>query len=296
MSDTKCAPNVKYQDGSCFTLDVLKDIAIKFNQKHKNKSNHISVNAPRSELIKNINSKMDSKCDDQICWIKELVNDKLQHDKILSNTFRPIGPDGKYDWLSTSDINMVMEQYMKVYDDFAYLGTVPYDFEIIIGLEFSNNHFIENNYKNGRTKFGMVINLDTHDMNGSHWVALYADLKNNQVYFFDSAGDKPRKRIRKFVNRIVKFIYYKLHSEKLDINHVLDNIKKNNNTSIIKKISAIDIRHNNVQHQFGNTECGVYSINFILRLLEGESFNDIINNITLDESMNKNRKIYFRNA
>ena len=47
-------------------------------------------------------------------------------------------------------------------------------------------------------------------------------------------------------------------------------------------MSKFDIRYNNVQHQFKNSECGVYSINFVIRLAQGETFNDIVNNITKD--------------
>jgi hypothetical protein len=56
-----------------------------------------------------------------------------------------------------------------------------------------------------------------------------------------------------------------------------------------------DVRYNKIQHQFKNSECGVYSMNFIIRLLGGETFDDIVNNITDDITMNNCRKIYFRN-
>ena len=56
-----------------------------------------------------------------------------------------------------------------------------------------------------------------------------------------------------------------------------------------------DVRFNKIQHQFKNTECGVYSINFIIRLLGGETFDDIVNNITNDDKMNACRKTYFKN-
>jgi Ulp1 family protease len=54
-----------------------------------------------------------------------------------------------------------------------------------------------------------------------------------------------------------------------------------------------DIQHNKIRHQQKGSECGVYSINFILRLLKGETFDEITNNITLDEEVNKCRKVYF---
>jgi hypothetical protein len=37
-------------------------------------------------------------------------------------------------------------------------------------------------------------------------------------------------------------------------------------------------------------------MNFIINLLEGKTFDDIINNITKDEAMNRMRKVYFNNT
>ena len=56
----------------------------------------------------------------------------------------------------------------------------------------------------------------------------------------------------------------------------------------------MDINYNKVRHQYKYSECGVYSINFILRLLKGESFDNICSNITTDAQINECRKTYFR--
>ena len=58
----------------------------------------------------------------------------------------------------------------------------------------------------------------------------------------------------------------------------------------------IDIRHNPTPHQRGNSECGVYSINFILSLLNGDTFEDICNSKTPDKEVNKLRTVLFRNV
>ena len=54
------------------------------------------------------------------------------------------------------------------------------------------------------------------------------------------------------------------------------------------------ISYNKIRHQFKNSECGVYSVNFILRLLKGELFDNICSNITTDDQVNECRKVYFR--
>jgi hypothetical protein len=301
----KCAPSKKYKDGSCFTLDALKKIATNYNKHNKDK---IDVNLDKDELVDILEDKLKNKCDEQTCWLRLDIVKQLEDEDIEENTFRPKGPTKKYEWLSTTHINDVVEQYMNVHKDFIFLGAVPYDFDELPVLGISNLNFKELE-KNGKHKIGMVINLDEHYKGGSHWVALYADLKENQIYFFDSVGNAPGKRIRKFVNRITKYLYEKKYNKKLNVTDTINklkhlrkksknkeniNIEDDNIKNLLK--GGFDIRYNTMQHQFKNSECGVYSINFIVRLVGGENFDTIVNNITKDEEMNKMREEYFRNV
>ena len=219
-------------------------------------------------------------------------------------TFKPVGPNKQYDWLSTTNINDVIDQYENKYKNFMFLGAVPYDFQELRQLEMDEINFkdLENGLLNEEhnkdekiDQFGMVINLDPHDKPGSHWVSLYANLDKNQIYFFDSFGKKPRKKIKKFINKIAKYMYKKKYNQELSINKVLKNLKENKTHKQIDNLKDFDIRYNNIQHQFENSECGVYSINFIVRLVGGETFDEITKNITKDDFMNNCRKQYFRN-
>lgn len=303
--DMKCAPSKKYTDGSCFSVDTLKAIAENFNKKNKNK---INLNQSKEQLVKELESRLSDKCDEQTCWLRLDVVKELNNEDVLTNTFRPTGPKKKYEWLSTTHINDVIEQYHSIYKDFLFLGAVPSDFADLPILGIGDLDFVELE-KQGKNKVGLVINLDEHWKDGSHWVGLFTDLKKNQIYFFDSLGRKPIKRIRKYINKITKYLYNKKYNSKLPINDIIEkmkDIKGNNETSkkLIKNNKYLsnllgggfDIRFNHIQHQFDNSECGVYSINFIIRLVSGESFDSVINNITKDEEMNANRKIYFRNV
>lgn len=142
----------------------------------------------------------------------------------------------------------------------------------------------------------MVINLDVHTQGGSHWVALYTDLQKGQIYYFDSFAKKPSKRTKKFINKILKYLYKKNYNKDININSLIETIKSSNENKDLKNLKKFDIRYNNIQHQFNNSECGVYSINFIVRLVSGESFDEITQNITKDNEMNKCRTKYFRNV
>ncbi len=302
----KCAPSKNYSDSSCFSHEALKKIADNYNNKNDDK---INLNISKSELVKELDKRLNNKCSDQICWLRLDIVKELNNEDIINNTFRPKGPTKKYEWLSTTHINDVIEQYHNVHSNFIFLGAVPLDFEELPVLRINNINFDELINK-GKTKIGLIINLDEHWKDGSHWVSLYTDLEKNQIYYFDSTGRNPPKKTRKFINRITKYIYSKKYNKKLPLNDVVEKIKQlkeGKKEKLEKDIDthehiknlfsgSFDIRHNHLQHQFKNSECGVYSMNFIIRLVSGESFDDIINNITNDDLMNENRKIYFRNV
>ena len=202
----------------------------------------------------------------------------IKDKKLIKNTFRPRGPHTGTKWLSTTDIDNVMNQYHQEFDDFFFLGTVPLDFEDI-GMGFEDLN-LDRLLKDNKNRLGMVINLDTHDKSGSHWVGLYSDLKKKQIYFFDSYGHKPEKKIQKFMNRLKKWM-----NKTYGIN--------NDSEGKLFSSEDIDIRYNRKRHQYKNSECGVYSMNFIIRLLRGEGFSKIENSRVIDDEINKCRKVYF---
>jgi hypothetical protein len=127
------------------------------------------------------------------------------------------------------------------------------------------------NNGNGITKYGCVFNLDRHDQSGSHWVGLFADLKKGEIYFFDSYGIRPDKRIIALMKRMATFCIKELGNK---------NIK---------------VDYNKIRHQYGNSECGVYSITFVERMVKGESFEKICMEKTPDSQINKHRNEIFRN-
>ena len=90
-------------------------------------------------------------------------------------------------------------------------------------------------------------------------------------------------------------MYNTKYNKQMSVNSVLKNLKDNVKTEEISNLGNFDIRYNKVQHQFKNTECGVYSINFIVRLVGGETFDEITHNILKDDFMNKCSNTYFRN-
>jgi len=300
--DKRCAPSKTFEDGTCLTIESLKIIATAYNKKNIDKKN-IDITNSKKNLFKQIQEKLLKDCLTNKCLLETNLVQELDNTDINKNTFRPEGPKSKYGWLSTTDIDDVIDQYHINNKDFLYLGTVPYDFQELNELGFNDFNF-DKVYNEGKSKLGLVINLDESHQKGSHWVSLYTNLDKNQIFFFDSVGKPPRKKIKKFINKIVNFMYQKKYNSKLGIGTIIKIINKLDDKSkkqkytiqLNEKLKGFDIRFNNKQHQFKNSECGVYSINFILRLVKGETFDDIINHITIDDEMNKCRHVYFSNS
>lgn len=296
IEDTRCAPSKKFEDHSCFNLESLIKIAEKYNE---NNTDKIKITNKKKHLVDQISEKLSNTCSTQVCWLRTDLLKSIKDENIHENTFRPQGPQNKNDWLSTTHINNVLEQYHEFDKNFLFLGAVPYDFLELPFLRLNDINF-DDLIKNKKYKLGLVINLDEHNQSGSHWVSLYTNLLNNEIFFFDSVGKKPGYKIKKFVNIITNFLYKKKHNESINIGKIIGHIKKKTSQKYVSmlrnKLKDFNIKYNNIQHQFEDSECGVYSINFIIRLTKGESFDDIINNVTPDEKINRCRETYFRNV
>ena len=302
----KCAPSKNFDNdnNTCFTTDQLLKMVKSYNKYITNENNKIKLenlkyltdsNKLKKYLLSELIKKLPDTCKSQECLLKEEFVLILDDFDLLYNTLRPLGPLKKTKWLSSSDINQIMLQYTFKYPEFQFFGALPIDFELIeLPINYKTNVFYNtlcNMYNNKKYKIGFVLNLDNHTQSGSHWVALYANLKNKQIYFFDSYAYKPEIEIVKLMSIIAYWINSNNCNKK---KHHLQDYSLDFDNGICNKYSNIDIKYNNIRHQFKNSECGVYSVNFIIRLLLNHTFNDIINEKTSDDEINKCRETYFR--
>jgi hypothetical protein len=102
--------------------------------------------------------------------------------------------------------------------------------------------------------------------------------------------------VRNLVSRIASWCYarnYKRKTTALSETFAPDTFMNKKRKNKIEQVFG-NIDYNNIRHQFKHSECGVYSINFILRLLKGETFDHICKNITSDDEINECRPVYFR--
>jgi hypothetical protein len=266
-----CSPNNNDTNKfTCFTKKALIKMLISWNNYYNN--NKIKYNS--SDSVKTLWTKLDEKlknvCTHEYCWTKQKFIDSNEG---IKESFRPEMPikwkENKNEWLNTLDIEAVMKQYEKKYNDFIFIGPVPIDFDhklhpgMCVIDELCNIN-LKRLLNNGKSKIGVIFNLDPHDKPGSHWVAMFADFdKENKVYYFDSYGYKEPNEVTKLMNRL------KQQGEEL-----------NKNTTL---------HVNNIRHQYKNSECGVYSMNFIIKMLGGDSFEKVTNHIIDDDNMEKNR-------
>jgi len=292
---TKCAPSKTFSEGTCFSLDSLKKLAFVYNREVGMDSNKlITIKNSKTELLKDLSERIAECGADQLCWLNIEWIKNIKDNEIHKNTFRPTGPQARFKWLNTTNINEIMVQYEDKYNDFKFLGAVPYDFQNLEQLGLGNidlDELTEHNIN----KIGLVINFDEHWKSGSHWVGLYANLAKDQIYYFDSYGSKPKKKISEFVKKLALWCYTRHHLKMQDGGKINIDTESQFMKEIKNKYEKImDIQYNNNRHQFKNSECGIYSVNFILRLLKGETFEQICSNVTLDETVNECRKTYFR--
>jgi hypothetical protein len=279
-----CAIGRDNSSGSCFTLEELHSIANDYNA--KNPKDKIKLHTNKEEMINALKEKL-SECSDQTCWpTLKFIKDGNE----LNKAFKPHGPAGQYDWLSTTEINECMERYMNLYPDFLFIGAVPIDIEDLTQFGVKSLNY-DKLAKKGKTKIGIIYNLDEHYKSGSHWVSFFIDTQNRKIYYSDSAGKPPEQRVKRLVKKLAESWYTKDTGKNMSL--PLDSYMNESGQNLIEQ--KYGIKYNKTQHQFGGSECGVYSINFIVRLLKENSFDEINDHRVTDKQMNVCRREYFDN-
>ena len=274
----RCSPKEKNKINSfsCYTNDSLYKLRDQWNKRHLNKM--IKTNDPK-EIHSMLSSYLNNVCKTESCWLKQNKDfGKISEDII--DSFAPESPSewktNPNEWLSSVDIDKVMNQYKKAYKCFEFIGPSPIDFDTktshgeCVWNELCN-FSLANQIKKGKNKIGVIFNTDPHNKSGSHWISLFINIKKKIIFFFDSVGTKPSKEIMKLVNRIID------QGNKLN-----------------PKINFKFENNNGVEHQNGNTECGIYSLFFIIHMLQDKTTDEFYkNHIISDNDVQHYRKIYF---
>lgn len=248
-----CAPaNIENysKNGTCYSKEALEKMADLWNAGHPSKS-RIALGKGSKEIYKELTDKLSDKCKGkgEWCYADVLGYETGKH------FFRPPRPSSwnrnRYEWLSNFDIEHVMKQYEE--DKrmcFRFLGVFPIDFATggkggrCLYHSMCNPELFKGLRSQGIRNVGAVFNLDRHDQPGSHWVSMFIgldpSLPSYGANYYDSVANPTPREIADFME------------------------------SVKKDVGDPDfpLRVNKVKHQTKNSECGIFSMVFIIRFLE----------------------------
>jgi hypothetical protein len=180
-------------------------------------------------------------------------------------------------WLNTSDIDKVLKQYSKANDDFYYYGAVPIDFD----LQEDNNCLVSDickmsltkHYKNGIKKIGIVYNTDPSTKEGEHWISSIIDLEGinrNRLLNMNEFKNvknikrsKERKKLEKIEDETIHGMYF-FDSVSDPAPKQVKKLYKRLKTQAGELGKNLHFFQNDVPHQLGNNECGIYSITLFI--------------------------------
>jgi len=279
LKKVMCSPKDKNElnDFTCYTDKNLYKLRDLWNARHPDVQ--IMTNDGK-EIHKTLTKYMSDICNKESCWLKQNFMD-IKTKNELTESFAPVSPEewkkNPNEWLSSVDIMKVMKQYERAYKCFDFIGPSPIDFDtkMLYGecvWDELCNFSLSEQIKKGKTKIGIIFNTDPHNKPGQHWISMFINIKKSKIFFFDSVGDKAPKQIMVLVNRIIK------QGKKLNMNIKFD-------------------QNHPVEHQYGDTECGIYSLFFISHMLEDKFTEHYMKtHILKDDYMQKFRKVYFNES
>ena len=251
-----CSPIVKgktVSENTCYTKDALMQIKDAYNKNHGPEDQIVETDPEKVYQI--LRSRL-TQCKTEDCWLDQIKNYRArqQLDDIL---FAPDQPsdwkENPTEWLSNFDIENVLRQYEIAYPQFKLLGPSSIDYDTKLKEEGGKCVWedicrmeLKDLQRRKKTKLGIVFNLDKHDQPGSHWVSMFVDLENKFIFYFDSALNDTPPEITRLKNTIMR--------QGLEL------------TPPIKFKYIVNTR----EHQKSNTECGMYSLYFIISMLTGK--------------------------
>jgi len=266
---SRCNPAVtRKSKNKCLPTKVYSEISKKVRVKNS------GIRAPK------LFEAVGCKDGEEHCLLdKAPINDELKKDlrKQYLRPRRPKAWDSDPDmWLDNYNIMAVMKQYEEAIPWFKFLGVFPIDFSAPDpykhdgGQKCLYNELcsiqLKKEYEKGIRGIGIIFNLDPHYKGGSHWVGLFIDIHNikkPKVSYFDSYGYKTPPLIARL-----------MRSLKLQIN-------------------TCELGFNARRFQYGDSECGMFSMYFIICMICGISFKDFCKDTVDDGFMLQLRQILF---
>lgn len=246
---SQCHPRVgpKRPSHGCLPPDVLGKLA---------KEVGVPQGSP-VQIRKALETKLSVGPGKELSFVRALPLSDSEKKTLIQTYLRPEQPvkwqEDPDMWLDSLNIENVMRQYEEAFPEFEFMGPFPIDFAAPDPYNTSGgekkclmkeicNLRVEQALKQGTKSIGIIYNLDPHFKDGSHWVANYVDIPRHKCYYFDSYGYEPPKQIATFMKWLT----------------TQDPLMK--------------LMYNARRFQLQGSECGMYSLYFIIRMLAGDEF------------------------
>jgi hypothetical protein len=185
--------------------------------------------------------------------------------------FKPVDDKARTtnELINNIHIDEILKPYKKAYTDFY-----PIPFQMIDFMDDPSSALRKLDFseliKQGKTRFGVVLNTDVSTGRGKHWFGIFFDfraesfstekptqekllekndIKTNIIYFFNSSGRQPVPKLKEWIDKKIETL----------------------NSQLKKPTELIIVSTRQVQ--FDQTECGVYSLYFITWCVENPDKN-----------------------
>ncbi len=263
-----CHPRLKHTDGECLTPDLMKKLGKIMGAPSELDDRHLRHWMTRR-----------TRCKTERCWIEKSSMSPDEKTRLMKQYFRPSMPDSwnedPDEWLDSLNLIDVMKQYEEVYPTFKFFGANPIDFSAPNPYKkdaLEKKECLEDSIcklrldtltKDGKTDLGFIYNLDPSNKGGSHWIASFTDIPGHKSYYFDSYGFKPPPQIARFLR------------------------------SLTLQDPTMKLQYNARRFQYGDTECGIYCLYFLIRMLEGDNFRKFCKRAPRDSDMLELRRWLF---
>lgn len=246
---SQCHPRIgeKRPTHGCLPISILQRAAKKVGV--------IDTKSPVS-LRKSLEMHLNVNPGNELSFVNALPLNDSEKDYLRSTYLRPAQPPKWRDdpdmWLDSTNIENVMKQYEDAYPSFEFMGPFPIDFAAPDPYKKSSTQQclikeicelrVKDAIRNGTKYIGIVYNLDPHFKDGSHWVANFIDIPAHKCYYFDSYGYEPPKQVSRFMKWLTT------------------------------QDPQMKLSYNAHRFQHKDSECGMYSLYFIIRMLMGDDF------------------------
>lgn len=265
---------------TCYSHDELRELCAAYNRTTRGEKINVDGASP-DDLLSALKEKLGPLCDTERCWasLGILPGDA---EKRLENNFAPLKPESwnrnPTEWLSNHDIEVAIARHTARHKDFRLLGVFPMDFmdNDASGKCVSSlcGFRADELSRRGTRRAAIVLNTDKHTESGQHWVSVFIhacpDDRRYGVYFFDSTGRPPTAEVDNFSNMVVEQL-----------------------KGAFGETPEPVYSFNDRTQQKANTECGIFCVHFVMKMLGGCGFRKVCSTIGDDVKMIKLRSELF---